>query len=358
MRKYLIGLMILVLASTGFAGTTEIWGGYLKQSTAITVPVGPFEDDAGDGVLVTVTPADMNATFVYSSGTQVENTDLSAATNLLTVINGTDPDAWATVLITAANTANLGLLKMTLWDDGANICEPKTYNFMILNAKAYNLQTSGTVDVDTVLTATPTTATDTATAVWNALTALYALDASFGKLLGTTGVNVATVLGAAPFDSTSDPVIVGSISTDAITADAIAAGAVTEIFAGPNYANAVTEEDGAVAGTSLSTTTTIYLTATVLDAQFAAGNVVMFSDGTMVHFGIISSYNSTTDVITLVEAVGAAPTNLTPIYVIGNTGQAGVVSAAWNALWTSYTTENSFGWMIKRMYTKVMGLRK
>jgi hypothetical protein len=35
-----------------------------------------------------------------------------------------------------------------------------------------------------------------------------------------------------------------------------------------------------------------------------------------------------------------------------------IAAASWNALWTSYTTENSFGWLVKRMFDKVMGLRK
>jgi hypothetical protein len=35
-----------------------------------------------------------------------------------------------------------------------------------------------------------------------------------------------------------------------------------------------------------------------------------------------------------------------------------MAGASWDALWTSYTTENSFGWIVKRIYDKVMGLRK
>jgi hypothetical protein len=147
MRKMLIGLMALGLVGMSFAGSTERWGGYLKVSTPITIPVGPFEDDAGDGVLVTVTPANVAATFIYSTGALVENLNLGAATNLLTVLNGTDPDAWSTILITAANTANTGVLLMTLWD--LDTIEPITYRFIVLSAKAYNLQYGGTVDVAT-----------------------------------------------------------------------------------------------------------------------------------------------------------------------------------------------------------------
>jgi hypothetical protein len=218
----MIGLMFLACVSMTMAGTIQVDGGILKQSTAVTIPVGPFEDDAGDGVLVTVTPNDMNATFVYSDGTQVENTDLSAATNLLTVINGTDPDAWATILITAANTANLGPLIMTLWDDGGNICEPITYRFQVVTADYYN----------TMFTAsTIATAADIATTVWQDATAGdFTVASSIGKALYVSNVAPGGAGGLAIVGSAmtlaDDSITAAKIATNAISASKIAANAI------------------------------------------------------------------------------------------------------------------------------------
>jgi hypothetical protein len=184
----LIGLMVLVMAGVCGAGTSEVWGGYLKYNTAITIPVGPFEDDAGDGVLVapSLAAGNMNATFIYSTGAIVENADLSAATNLLTLITATtDPDLWYTFLITAANTANLGPLKITFWDDGNNDIEPKTYNFIVLSARAYNLQYGGIVDVETVLTAAPATSGGVADSVWDEARSGHVTTGTYGAMVNS-----------------------------------------------------------------------------------------------------------------------------------------------------------------------------
>jgi len=57
-------------------------------------------------------------------------------------------------------------------------------------------------------------------------------------------------------------------------------------------------------------------------------------------------------------------TDFLPSVTAGDAGGLAIVgsemgtASVWDALWTSYTTENSFGYIIKRMYDKVMGLRK
>lgn len=102
-----------------------------------------------------------------------------------------------------------------------------------------------------------------------------------------------------------------------------------ELWAGPNFANASTELDGAVADTSLSTTLTIYLTATSAanDAQYEVGRQIAFADTNGVyHIGTIGGYDETLDVIYLDKAVPVAPANLTPIYSLGKVGSSSSVA--------------------------------
>lgn len=156
-KKNLWISIILICCFFGqvFAGANMTWGGYLKQSTAATVLVGPFMDDDGTETIVTVTPDAMSCTFVYADGTGTEDQDLDDG-NILTMSNvSAGAEGWGTITITSANTAQVGPLLMTVWSDTADVCFPITYRFTVVPAKAYEMHTSGSIDVDTVLGQSP-----------------------------------------------------------------------------------------------------------------------------------------------------------------------------------------------------------
>lgn len=85
---------------------------------------------------------------------------------------------------------------------------------------------------------------------------------------------------------------------------------------GPNASNAVLEKAGSAAGSTLSTTTTIYLTDNTNDAIYGAGYLITFADASgLYHDAVIES--NTNDTLTLKYAAGAAPADNTPIYSKG-----------------------------------------
>lgn len=160
MRKLLIGLMIVFFAGISFSNVHHINGGYLKQSTPVVIPVGPFEKAAPDGDFVAPTISDLNATFIKADGTVDEDSDLSdtdpSPANTLTLITATtDTDYWYTLAILATNVDVAGRLDITIWDDGADAISPMVYHFIVVPSKAYELLHSGVVDVTTVLGAAP-----------------------------------------------------------------------------------------------------------------------------------------------------------------------------------------------------------
>jgi hypothetical protein len=96
---------------------------------------------------------------------------------------------------------------------------------------------------------------------------------------------------------------------------------------------------GNVGGASLSTTTTIYLTANTLDASlYVAGTTILFADASGVyHFGTILS--NTSDVLSLTQASTGTPADQTPIYSLGKM----IANEVWNADNTTYNTEHTYG---------------
>lgn len=267
MVKYLI--LFLLAASSVFAG------GFLRQSTAVTIPVGPFTDDA-DGQTLLSAPAvtGMSLMITKADGVTVEVAALAASgtANDLVITTTTTVDCMGYQELQATDVSVLGNLTVVWYD--ADLIFPIKQTYTVIEEASYD--------------------------------ALFVTAPGAAGGLFIAGTNAQTT-------------ITSGFGTDSIVPGSISTAAALKLFAGPNYANAVTEKDGAVEETSLSTTQTIYLTATANDAQFREGNAICFSDGTMYHVGVIDSYNSTTDVITLESATGAAPTNLTPIYVLGNT---------------------------------------
>jgi hypothetical protein len=115
---------------------------------------------------------------------------------------------------------------------------------------------------------------------------------------------------------------------------------------GPNAKVAVLEKDGAGAGTTLSTTTTIYLTANSYDTTlYASGMRVVFADTSGIyHYGIIST--NVSDVLTLRTESTGTPANLTPIYSLGPS----VANAVWDELTTGHDEANTYGGYLHDIY--------
>jgi hypothetical protein len=170
MRKLLIGLMVLGLAGVSF-GQIAVFRGYLKQSTATTVLVGPFMDHADNHTPITVDVAALHVLMEKGDGTVAFNDNhvhASATDNdlVLTAIAGPSTSfptlSSGTFEIAAANVDTLGDFKLVM--DVPGVTYPLVYFWRVVAAKPFNMQYSGTVDVDTILTAAPSEATEIAAA--------------------------------------------------------------------------------------------------------------------------------------------------------------------------------------------------
>lgn len=160
------------------------------------------------------------------------------------------------------------------------------------------------------------TAAEIAAAVWNALTASYTSAGSFGLLLGI------------PIPPAADY--------------------------GPNAGNAIAEKTGATPGSTLSTGTTIYLATTDAnhDTLYEAGNVLCYLDtGGMYQNVLVSSYNKSTDTITLTASMSVIPVDATPIYSLGkaystqtNASMTSAAASVWSATASAYySATGTFG---------------
>lgn len=286
MKRLFVAVMCLVLAGVCPAK----FMGYLKEDTAITLKLGPFVDRT-DGVTME-TGLDIDHTDVMLSKA---NGDY-AAKNDATDNAPDDDDGFYEIALDATDTSTIGLLQIKIDVDAAHV--PMTFEFYVLPVANYNVLF--------------VTAPDAAGGL-----------PIVGSLMGLTN--------------------------DAITNAKIAASGAVEIQAGLNYPNASTELDGAVEGTSLSTTRIIYLTATSAnnDKQYESGRIVAFVDANGIyHYGEIDYYDSTNDVIYLKYPVPVAPVNLTPIYSLsrqGGTGSVPIPPPAGGTLVTSGTVQALVG---------------
>jgi len=105
---------------------------FLKQSTAVSVVIGPIVD-ATDGLTpetgLDLSTADAAELLKHGSGTVV---DISGAT--LTAITGAD--GYYTLALTAAHTDTLGQLAVAIVD--TSLCRPVREDFQVLPANVYD----------------------------------------------------------------------------------------------------------------------------------------------------------------------------------------------------------------------------
>ena len=208
---------------------------WLKQSTSVDVPIGPFVD-ATDGVTaetaLTITQPDVR--LKKNAGAWAQK---AAAQTLTHEENG-----YYEVTLDATDTNTLGLLRLAVSESGAL---PIWEDFLVVTANVYDsLFSTDVLDVSVTQvngaaqTATlDTLKTDTAAILVDTGTTLDArIPAALvgGRMDASVGANAAGVITAA------------AIATGAIDADALAADVITDIWQG----TALTEgyaTDGAAA---------------------------------------------------------------------------------------------------------------
>ena len=223
---------------------------WLKQSTAVTIQMGPFLD-ATDGVTVesglTITAANTKLQKAFAA--QAAKNDATAASY--------DADGYYRVVLNATDTGTLGALRVIVDDSTTHL--PVWEDFIVMPANVYDSLIAGSdnLAVDTTLWAGAATASsDVALATAPTNFADLAITASTGRTTanvthyggvagtfsgGLPEVNLAQWLGTAPLALSSQRVqtLVGAmasavvtaaaVATDAIDADALAADATTQI---------------------------------------------------------------------------------------------------------------------------------
>lgn len=114
---------------------------FLKQSTAVDIPIGPFVD-ATDGVTaetgLTISQADVR--LKKNAGAWAQKTEATSATH--------EENGWYEVPLDATDTGTLGVLMLNVSESGAL---PVWREFMVLPANVYDSLVSGSdkLQVDT-----------------------------------------------------------------------------------------------------------------------------------------------------------------------------------------------------------------
>lgn len=186
--RFLACILVLVVASAAGADTP------LKQSTAVTVKLGPFVDST-DGVTaetaLTISQADVRLS--KAGGDYAQKSESSAATH--------DELGEYDVDLDTTDTATLGPLRLMVQESGAL---PVWRDFVVMPANVYDsLYSTDKLQVDAVEMSGSSTAADNAeTAFTGTITTFDALDtaqdtqhASTQSSIGTVGTDVTTVAG-------------------------------------------------------------------------------------------------------------------------------------------------------------------
>lgn len=176
MRKHLFLFLFLMTVSSVLAG------GFLRQSTAVTIPAGPFTDDA-DGKTLLDAPAvtGMTLTITKADGTAVEVAALAASgtANDLVIITTTAVDCMGKQELQATDLSVLGELTV-LWYD-ADLIFPIKQSYTVIPAASYDamfVTAPGAAGGLAIVGSEMGTAS-----VWNALWTSYTTENSFGWLI-------------------------------------------------------------------------------------------------------------------------------------------------------------------------------
>lgn len=234
---------------------------WLKQSTTVTVQVGPYLDStdgvtAETGLSPTIEISKAGAAF--------------AARNSATAISH-DADGWYRVELNTTDTATVGPLMLKGTETGAT---PVWHEFMVLPANVYDSLVGGTdnLQVDTVQWLGTACATPTTAGVPE-VDATHIAGAAVSTGSAQIGANVVSVATAA--------ITAGAIGADAIGASELAADAVAEIAAAVPTAAAIADAvwDEATSGHVTAGTFGRAITPEVGTAQSATSTTIVLSSG-------------------------------------------------------------------------------
>lgn len=254
------------------------FGGFLKQSTAVTIEIGPFIDATGVGAAqtgLTITPSECKLSKNGGSlAAKNESTNLSH-----------DANGMYKVLLDTTDTNTVGILTVIPADTAVGH-QPFSVNYMVLPANVYDSLIGGTDDLQVDLEEIGGSAVSTTTA--------------------QLGVNVVSVK--------DDAITAAGIATGAIAADGLATDAVTEIVDAIVAAFQARIDSGAVAagasgsvtlGSSASSTNDVYKI------------VIVRSPTGVVQVAEVTAYNGTTKVATITPNWGTVPDTTYQYIAIG-----------------------------------------
>jgi len=199
---------------------------FLKQSTAVTVLLGPFVDKT-DGVT--------EETGLASTGTELSKAGGAFAAG--PTLGTHDSDGWYPVALTTTHTNTLGALVIKVHDSATHL--PVWQEHMVLTANVYDSLVGGTDVLDV-----STTQFNGSAVVQSGgrpeVNMTHIAGAAVSTSTAQLGVNAVQAGGTA---WGSGAITAASIATGAVDADALAADAVTEIWAGSTAPSAATIAD-------------------------------------------------------------------------------------------------------------------
>ena len=200
---------------------------FLKQSTAVTLVVGPMLDDTDAKTPETgLTIAQADVRLSKAGGAFAQKGDATSCTHM--------ENGFYSCPLSTTDTGTLGILKLAINESGAL---PAWESYMVLTASAYDaLMSTGLFNVNVTQISGDSTAADNLEAatdgtgynIGNGSVVAASVTGAVGSVTGNVGGNVTGSVGSVA----SGGITAASIATNAIDADAIASDAVTEIQSG------------------------------------------------------------------------------------------------------------------------------
>lgn len=302
MKRFAAFLFAILVASPLYAGTRD-----LKQSTAVTIVVGPFVDTAGAAVTAP-TIASIDITAYKNDGTAVTITPAASGTsNDMVHVD----DGYYSLELTTTDTGTAGYLRMSFQISGALIFHE---DFNILPANIYDSKYStDKLEVDVVQFG-GTNGTNSGgrpeVNVTHAAGTAWASGAITAASIATDAIGSAEIaadaIGAS--EIATDAIGAAELAANAIGNSEIAASALTlDRFSGvfpSNFAALGINASGHVSRVTLADTITTY-----------TGNTVQTGDA----YSVANSIKTVTDQLVAAqsEPTGVPAANETPLEKIG-----------------------------------------
>lgn len=255
---------------------------YLKQSTAVTVKIGPFVDNA-DGFTpltgLTLSQADIRVS--KNGGAFAQKNNASAATH--------DENGWYDCTLSTTDTNTLGTLRIAINESGAL---PVFDTFTVLAANVFDALIAGTDLLDVQVFAM------NANTITAAAVATGAIDAD---ALATDGVDEIAAAVAAAVDTAAISAEIAAVQT---VVDDLDTRIPASLLNGKMRATNQLFDSTADSGT---TTTFVDAAITALPDDQIVGNWVEFTSGNaQYNVRLITDFDSTTNTVTFTPAATSA----------------------------------------------------